>query len=179
MVRGRHGRRRVRQPKAVPDDDEEGEPRRALADDPRGEHGDGDTRNREDPPKIALSEKLQVSDVTAARQRASSDLVGPAPPIVDFVDRVGYPSLDQRAERESREKPQYVQRTGREIRDSGPERDRGVGPQKDRDEAELQEPPLRLARPTRRGRDGCQEFDYWDSNIRTFADGVFDGRPGT
>src|SRR2546428_2331329 len=74
MVRGRHGRRRVRQPKAVPDDDEEGEPRRALADDPRGEHGDGDTRNREDPPKIALSEKLRSEEHTSELQ-SRSDLV--------------------------------------------------------------------------------------------------------
>src|SRR5207245_10535415 len=65
MVRRREGRRRVRQPEAVPGDDEQGEPCRALPDDPRGERGDGDTRDREDPPKIALTQKAQVSDLTA------------------------------------------------------------------------------------------------------------------
>ncbi len=179
MVRRREGRRRVRQPEAVPGDDEQGEPCRALPDDPRGERGDGDTRDREDPPKIALSQKAQVSDVTAAGQGASSGLVGPAPPVVDLVDRVGFPSLNQRAQPERREKPQDVHRTRGEVRDGGPQRHRRVGPQEDRDEAELQKPPLRLSRPARLRRDGCQEFDYWDSNIRTFADGVLDGRPAT
>src|SRR2546422_976128 len=66
VVRRPEGRRRVCQPEAVSRDDEEGEPGRALADDPRGERGDGDTRDREDPPQIELAQEPQVSDVTAA-----------------------------------------------------------------------------------------------------------------
>src|SRR6266571_3689253 len=63
----------------------------------------------------ARSRTTQVSDVTAAGQGASSGLVGPAPPVVDLVDRVGFPSLNQRAQPERREKPQDVHRTRGEV----------------------------------------------------------------
>src|SRR5437867_7909975 len=106
-IRGRDWRDGVGHSQDVAREDEHCEPGRPRDDDPDGQSRDGPARGGEDQPKIAFTQEGKVSDMTPSGQRAGPvDSVRSASPVVDLVDRMSRPSLDQAAEAQRHREPQ-------------------------------------------------------------------------
>src|SRR5256886_67252 len=177
---GRDGRDRVGDAERVAREDQYREPRSACDDHPGGQGRNRDAGHRKDQPKASFIEQSEVPDPTAPRKGSRSvDLIRPASPIIDLVDRVRFPSLDEAAEGQGDHEPSAVESTDVANGDCGTEDDRGVGPQQHGDETELQEPPFRGPEQGASSPHERHHFDYFDSNIRTFVNRVFDACPAT
>ena len=128
-IGGRDGRDRVGDAERVADEDQDRKPRGSRDDHPGREGRDGRAGHREDQPKPPFVEETEVPDATAAREGASPiDLVRPAAPVVDLIDRMGLPTLDEAAEGQGDREPRGFESSDANDCDRGSEDDGRVRP---------------------------------------------------